>query len=273
MSPNAYACDVSVVIITWKAKQFLSNLLQSIYKHTKDITFEVVVVDNNSGDGTSEMVKSDYPSAKLLMNPTNMGVASARNRGIAEAKGKYIFIIDVDTELFENSIEKLFLFMEENPQCGIVGSQLVDGERKMQYSSRRFPSLLVMVFRRLDFFSVVKHSEALRRHMMLDWDHSDVREVDYVIGACQFIRHDVLNEIGSYDSHIFYGPEDLDMCLRVWNSSRTVVFYPHTKIYHYEQRITKKKPLSLITLRHLYGILYLFWKYRGRIERKLKSKP
>lgn len=271
MSTKSYAYDVSVVIISWKAKQFLSSLLKSIYGHTKNVTFEVILVDNDSRDGTCDMVQEEYPQVKLISNQTNLGVAPARNRGIDAATGKYLFVIDVDTELFENSIEKLFAFMETHPQCGIVGSQLVDADGRLQYTSRRFPGLLVMIFRRLDFLSSVRNSKALRQHIMAEWDHGSIREVDYVIGACQFIRHDVLKKIGSYDGRIFYGPEDLDMCLRVWKSSYTVVYYPHTKIYHYEQRITKRRVLSLITFKHLLGILYLFWKYRGRISRPITT--
>src|ERR1039458_296941 len=161
MYSKSYVCDVSVVIISWNARQFLSSLLMSIYRHTKNITFDVILVDNDSRDGTCDMVREKYPQVKLISNQINIGVAPARNKGIRAARGKYIFVIDVDTELSENSIEKLFSFMESNPQCGIVGSQLVDAEGKLQYSSRRFPGFLVMIFRRLDFLSIVKNSDTL----------------------------------------------------------------------------------------------------------------
>ncbi len=102
---------------------------------------------------------------------------------------------------------------------------------------------------------------------MQDWDHQDIKEVDYLIGACQFIRTDVVKKIGMYDDRIFYGPEDIDFCLRIWKAGWKVMYYPFTQMIHHEQRITKKNFFSSIALRHFMGILYIYKKYNFRISK------
>jgi len=259
--------DISIVIISWKMKDLLQSCLQSIYKFTKEVKPEIIVIDNNSQDGTLEMIEKEFPEIILIKNNENRGVAPARNQGIAIAQGKYVLILDADVEIIENSILKLFEFMETNPECGIVGSKLVSTDRQLQFSCKRFPSLLSFIFRRLEHFNFVKNSKTLRYHTMQDWDHKEIQEVDYLIGACQFIRVDVIAKIGMYDDKIFYGPEDIDYCLRIWRAGWKVMYYPNTQIVHHEQRITKKNIFSTISIKHFIGILYIYKKYNFKINK------
>ena len=111
--------NVSIVIISWKMKDLLQKCLQSIYKFTSEVTFEIIVIDNNSQDGTSEIIETEFPEIILIRNKENCGVAPARNQGIKIARGRYILILDADMELKENSIEQLYRFMESNPDVGL----------------------------------------------------------------------------------------------------------------------------------------------------------
>lgn len=264
---DANKIDVSIIIISWKMKDLLKVCLDSIYKVTSGITFELIVVDNYSQDGTSEMIENNYRDIQLIKNDSNRGVAAARNQGINTAKGKYILNLDADMELNENSIDLMFRYMEQNPSVGLIGCKLVDSLNKLQYSCKRFPNLFALVFRRLEHHKFIQNSTTLKKHIMKDWDHSSIREVDYVIGACQFFRRELVNKVGLYDEKIFYGPEDMDYCLRLWKENYKVVYYPFTSIFHHEQRITKKKLLSKITLKHVQGIFYIYFKYKGKIRR------
>lgn len=259
--------EISIVIISWKMRDLLERCLKTIYKYTTDVTFEVIVIDNNSQDGTSEMIEKHFPQVRLIKNPENRGVAPARNQGIRETRGKYILILDADIELVDNSIKHLFDFMENNPDAGIVGCKLVDKDFNLQSSCKRFPTILAFLFRRLEWFEVVKNSKTLKYHTMQDWDHNETREVDYLIGACQFFRREVVDKIGMYDDKIFYGPEDIDFCLRIWKAGWKVYYYPFTQIIHHEQRITKKNLFSKISIKHLAGIFYLYRKYNFRLHK------
>ena len=264
---NDKEINVSIVIISWKMKNLLQSCLQSIYKYTSGVKLEIIAIDNNSQDGTSEMIEEGFPEVILLKNKENRGVAPARNQGMAIAAGKYVLILDADVELIENTILKLYEFMESNPDCGVVGSKLVSTERQLQFSCKRFPNLLSFIFRRLEHFDGIRNSKTLRYHTMQDWDHKEIKEVDYLIGACQFIRGEVIKKIGMYDDKIFYGPEDIDFCLRIWKSGWKVIYYPFTQIVHHEQRITKKNIFSSISLKHFIGILYIYRKYNFKISK------
>ena len=247
-------------------KNLLRKCLESIYKFISELSYEIVLIDNDSIDGTCEMVQENFPEVTLVRNQKNLGVAPARKQGMQLANGNYILILDADTELIENSVKSLYEFMEENKECGLIGCKLVDAQMNLQYSCKRFPSLLSLLFRRLEHIKFIGKSRTLINHMMMDWDHNEIREVDYLIGACQFIRREVIDKIGYYDTAIFYGPEDIDYCLRIWRAGWKVIYYPFTKIVHHEQRITKRKILSDISLKHLKGIFYLYYKYKGRIK-------
>lgn len=259
--------QLSIVIISWKMKSLLQTCLKSIYSFTKEINYEIILIDNNSEDGTVEMIENEFPQIRLIKNPENRGVAPARNQGMEIAAGKYILILDADVELVENSILKLFEYMESNSECGIVGSKLVSTNRQLQYSCKRFPTLLAFLFRRLEHIEFINNSQTLRFHTMKDWDHKEIKEVDYLIGACQFIRSEVIKKIGMYDDKIFYGPEDIDFCLRTWRAGWKVVYFPQTEIIHHEQRITKKNIFSKVSLKHFLGILYLYKKYKFNINK------
>ena len=259
--------DISIVLITWKMKNLLAKLLDSVKDFSKGFSYEIIVVDNNSQDGTIELIENKYPEIVLIKNKENLGVAPARNIGMKQTKGKYVLILDADMQLKENSILKMFEFMEENLSCGLVGSKLIYENGDLQYSCKRFPSLMSLFARRLEGINLVRNSKILTHHIMSDWDHKSVNEVDYVIGACQFIRSEVIEKIGYYDDKIFYGPEDLDFCLRVWRAGWQVIYFPKTSITHFEQRITKKTLFSKITIKHLLGIFYIFRKYNGKLTR------
>jgi len=264
MNKNEY--DLSIIIISWKMKDLLKICLASIYKYTDGLSYEIILVDNYSEDGTIDMVEKIFPNVYLIKNSQNRGVAPARNQGLKIAKGKYILILDADMELIENSILSLYQFMERTPDCGMVGAKLVDSDKYTQYSCKRFPSIMALIYRRLEYFTFIKESKLLNYHLMKEWDHNSIREVDYLIGACQFFLREIKDKIGLYDDKIFYGPEDIDYCLRIWKAGWKVYYYPFTKIIHYEQRITKRNPFSRISLRHILGIFYIYKKYGGNLK-------
>lgn len=261
-----HTVDLSIVIITWRMRDFLGNLLTSIYRYTKGVRFEVIVVDNNSDDGTAEMVKSRFPQVSIVRNDRNRGVAAARNQAFRLAKGKHVMTLDADTLLTENSFKKMVDFIERTPDAGVCGCKLVFPDATVQPSGRKYPTILALIFRRLKRFSFAVRSEALRNHEMAEWHRADTRAVDYVIGACQIIRRRAMDEVGMLDDRIFYGPEDIDYCLRMYEKGWKVYYFPKTQIIHYEQRMTKRNMFSKISLFHLFGLIYLFGKYRGKLS-------
>jgi N-acetylglucosaminyl-diphospho-decaprenol L-rhamnosyltransferase len=261
------APDLSIIIITWKMRAMLESLLDSIYTYTKDIQYEIVVVDNHSQDGTVEMLKRRFPNVRLIENEENRGVAFARNQAFRVATGRYVLTLDADMQLVENSLAQLVRFMDQTPDAGLCGCKLIFPDETVQPSGRRFPTPMAFLLRRLDFIPFLRNSKTLRNHEMADWDRSDTRTVDYVIGACQMIRREALQQVGLLDESIFYGPEDVDYCLRMYHHGWRVYYVADTRIIHFEQRLTKKKLFSKLTWLHLKGVWYLFQKYRWRLSR------
>jgi len=239
--------------------------VSSIRKNTTLKDYELIIIDNNSQDGTKKFLRSiNDKKCIVIFNSKNRGVGPARNQGLKIARGEYILILDVDTVVLKNAIDRLVAYLDEDEKCGIVGSKLLDSNGNLQFTCRYFPTGLSKLLRRLAF----KWSKlALNYEEMHDWDHESVKEVDYIIGACQMIRKKLVEDIGFIDERIFYGPEDVDYCLRAWQSGYKVVYDPDAVMIHDEQRVTKKI-FSRITLEHVKGLAYYFLKHKYFISRK-----
>ncbi len=259
--------DVSVVVISWRMKELLQAMLESVLRHTQGVTYEVIVVDNDSRDGTPEAVGTVFCDVRLISNTENRGVAPARNQAFRIAEGRYIVTLDADMILNENSLKTMMNFMDATPDAGLCGCKLTFPDGTVQPSCRRFPTFYAQLLRRLQAFTLVRRSKTLRFHEMAEWDRSETREVDYVIGACQFIRKAAMDEVGMLDEDIFYGPEDVDYCLRMKQKGWKVYYYPGTKIVHYEQRVTKKKLFSKLSWLHFKGVLHLYRKHGWKLSR------
>ena len=262
------AKDLSVVIATWNARGLLENCLCSIYQSTSGVEFEIIVVDNASTDGTLNMLAA-FPEVKVIENQTNRGVAPARNQGIEIAKGRYILLLDADTMVTPGAIEALVEFMDNSHKVGLAGPKLISPEGELQLTCRHFPTVFSKILRRIPLSFA---QDLLRRELLADWDHDSVGEVDYVIGACQIIRREALDEVGLLDDKIFYGPEDIDYCIRMWRKGWAVCYNPFAAVVHFEQRVTKGKLFSKLTWLHLRGLIYYFIKY-GYLFDTSRLKP
>lgn len=259
--PDPCKPDLSVIVISWRMRDLLARMLETLYQHTKGVSFEVVCVDNGSEDGTAEMVSERFPTVRLLRNEKNLGVAPARNQGLRVATGRYVAILDADLELVEDALGPLVEFLDSNSKAGIVGSKLVFPDGTVQFNAKRFPGLFALLARRLSFLNAIDGGRALSSHEMRDWDRSDTREVDYLIGACQVFRRELLEQVGYLDEEIFYGPEDVDFCLRVRRAGWQIWYRHDVKIIHHEQRITKRNPLSSLSRKHYAGLIHFFRKH------------
>jgi len=250
---------LSVVIITWNDLGYIRQCLESL--SSLRVPEEIIVVDNGSTDGTVEVVNRDFPAVRLLVNESNRGVAKARNQGIKLARGRYLLLLDSDTVVARGSLEAMVDYLSSHPDVGLVGPRLVDLNGDTQLSCRRFPTLWTAVFRRLDRLKWFDRAGVLNFHLMREFDHESIRQVDYVIGACQLISRESLDSVGLLDERIFFGPEDIDFCLRLWQSGWKVVYFPGAVVYHAERRRTKNLA-SLIHWRHVWAKLYFFRKHR-----------
>jgi hypothetical protein len=246
--------DYTVIILTWNSRQHLAACVESLREAAPGYRGALTVIDNGSVDGTPEMVRELAPEARLVRNPKNRGVAAARNQGLALARSPVSIILDVDTVVLPGAFARLLSFLESAPSVGVCGPRLLLPDGSVQRSCQLFPTVLDKIARQLP------HSLGerwLRYVELADWDHTGVRDIDYVVGACQAIRMSALHSVGWLDERIFYGPEDVDLCLRMRLRGWRVTYLGDAVVRHECQRVTRRR-LNLLTLRHILGLAHLY---------------
>lgn len=243
--------DVSIIIVSYKTRGLVKNCLRSLAENlagTK-LKYDIWVVDNDSNDGTVELVQEKFPNVNLKVLNKNYGYAKAVNEGIKVSSGKYIFLVNPDMLFLEGRpIEEMFDFMEVNRNVGIVGPKLINPDKSIQYSCRKFENLLMPLYRRTILKDTKKGVEINQDFLMSDWEHNQIKEVDWVIGTGLFARRDMTESLGGMDERFFMYYEDVDLCRRFWQNNWKVVYYPKSPIIHYHGRMSAES----------FGIVSLF---------------
>lgn len=230
--------DLSISIINWNTGDYLKKCLQSIEENVEGISYEAIVVDNNSSDGSIDMIRNCFPKIKLIENRTNLGFSRANNQAIKKAAGRYILLLNPDTLVLDKAIVKMIDFMEQHSNTGIIGCKLLNEDGSVQMSCRTFPTLnsLFHTFTGLD--TKFPKSPILSHHIMSYWNHDEIREVDWVSGACLIVRHAVIKQIGLLDEQFFMYYEDLDYCRRARQKGWRIYYLPEAQIIHYRAKST-----------------------------------
>ena len=261
---QAQRVSVSVIILTWNSEHEIAACLTSLAQGLGECSFEVIVIDNGSKDKTCAVIEATRLEVRLLRNSVNRGVAPARNQGISLARGEYILILDDDTIVRPGAFDCLIRYMESQPEVGLCGPKLTDANGNLRLSCGQFPTLVNKLARCMP--SIVAR-KVNRTAEMADWDHRSIREVDYVIGACQLIRRRVLREVGLYDERFFYGAEDFDMCLRMRQTGWLVIYNPDAAIMHKERRASRSLKSGLLW-KHVCALGYFFYKHGYLLSRR-----
>lgn len=245
--------QLSIVIITWNQLSYLQDCLCSLQPVMQREDVEVIVVDNGSEDGTCQYLTVNYPQIYLHINDCNKGVAYARNRGLELAQGKKVLFLDNDTVVNENAISGMEIYLDEHSKVGLCACRLVDSNSQIQDSFKPFPGLWLKI---KNVLGITKTNAP-----DLQTVTSPIEPV-YVIGACQMIRREVIEQIGLLDENIFYGPEDADYCMRIVAEGWKVVYLPQYTIVHHWRRATNKKLFSRLAWKHFCALCYFYAKYK-----------
>ena len=251
--------DLSVIIVSYNVVNFLRGCLTSIHHAAPQISFEVLVVDNASGDGSAQMVRAEFPQVTLLANESNYGFARANNQALRISKSGYHLLLNPDTLVSQGSLDKMVEFMDHHPDAGASGCQLVWPDGAVQPSCRTFPSLLAVFLRGTRLHKL--YNKPVARYLMADWNHSSVREVDWVFGACLLLRRKALEDVGLLDEGFFLYYEDIDLCYRLKARGWKVYYNPQIQVVHYYQRASARGILNRATLEHVKSVFRLFKKH------------
>ncbi|MFH1369561.1 MAG: glycosyltransferase family 2 protein [Elusimicrobiota bacterium] len=253
--------ELSIIIVCYNSLGHLKRCFDSIINSHDNLSKEVVVVDNGSSDGSAEFVKSSFPQFKLIENGKNMGFACANNIGIKNSRGKYLLILNPDTEIAADSLEKLVEFLKNTGDAGAVGPKLLYPDGSLQLSCRSFYTVRTILFRR-----ILTHlnPKLERDHLMLDWDHNSVKEVDWVLAACLLTTREVMEKAGYFDEKYRLYFEDVDFCYRIKQLGYKTYYFPFSTVTHHHQR-ESAKGFSNKTLWHLQSMVRFFNKHGWKL--------
>jgi GT2 family glycosyltransferase len=255
-----FSRDLSVIIVNWNTKELLLNCIESLYRTIKGLSFEIFVVDNGSKDGSVNSVRKAFPEIELIQNQRNLGFARANNEALRKRKGQYALLSNTDVILKDGAIETLAEFMDRNPDVGIAGGQLINGDGSKQNSFDNFPSLATEVLNK-SLLRILFPTRYPSKRV----SYSSPIDVQSVIGACMIVRSQAIREVGLLDEDYFFFMEETDWCYRMKRRGWHVCYVPRAEIIHLQGRTANLvKDRAKI---EYYRSLYLFFKkHKGRAQ-------
>ena len=237
--------NLSNIIVSWNAKEYLDECLQSIVENAPPFAFETIVVDNASTDGAPDLVEKKYPQVHLIRNAENLGFAKANNIGIEQSKGKYICLINSDAVVLKDCLDLMCRYMDEHPEIGVLGPRVLNRDGSLQPTCREFPTFWKNLCRATALDKLFPKSKIFGGYFMMNWSHDTVREVDFLSGCFMLVRKSAIEQVGLLDDNFFFYGEDKDWCKRFWKAGWKVVYFPHAEAIHYLYGSSDKDPVKL----------------------------
>ncbi|MHB8754117.1 MAG: glycosyltransferase family 2 protein [Candidatus Acidiferrales bacterium] len=254
--------DLSIIIVTWNVRKYAEECLTSIYAQKCDASFEVIVVENASTDGTAEMIREQFPQVKLIANSENLGFARANNIGMEFADGKYLCLINPDVSLPSDCLSNMYRYMETQPTIGLLGPKMRLGDGKVGRSGMRFPTIWNSFLRALALDSLFKRATRFKGLLMADFQFDYTRDMDVLNGWFWMVRREAVNQVGPLDEHFFMYGEDIDWCKRFHLAGWRVVFYSDAEAIHYGGASSANAPVRFFIEMQRANLRY--WKkYHG----------
>lgn len=256
--------DLSIVIVTWNAKAVLLDALESIDREIRSredagrIEAETLVVDNGSVDGTLEAVAERFPWAEVIALPKNVGFAAGNNVGLRRAKGRYAVLLNSDTVVLPDSLERCVRYLDAHPEVGVVGPQLVNPDGSAQNCIHNYPSLVTELVPKGLLETLFP-----RRFPSKRYARAEPIEVEAVLGACLFVRREVLESVGPMPEDYFFFLEETDWCFRIREAGWRIVHVPDARVVHVFGASTKKKLPAETRIEYHRSLYHFFRKNRG----------
>ncbi len=233
---------LSILIVNWNTRELLAQCLRSIYATADDLALEVVVVDNASSDGSVAMIRQHFPQVRLIANDANLGFARANNQAIAVSQGRYLLLLNSDTEVKPGALQALVAFMDAHPEAGAVGGRLRFPDGRVQGSHGRLPTLLSEIVNTLGFVAWRSTSPADAEAAP---DDRQAVETEWLLGACLMVRREVVEQVGGLDEQFFIYSEEIDWCRRIREAGWRVFYLPQAEVIHYWRGSTRQRQAAM----------------------------
>ena len=276
--------DLSISIVSWNVKEYLRNCLRSVFDTVNNVSFEVIVVDNNSNDETVQMVKDEFPFVKLIENKKNLGFAAANNQAIKQAKGKYILLLNPDTIILPGTIKGMVDFMNSHPEVSISSCRKIDKNGNQDLSDwiiRRYDPFSSFSFYMFikgavlhHFSNLLPNSKIIKKNIFnmsistIDFDlrnKNNPVEVNVVWGSFMMMRREVIKQVGEFDESFFFEREDVDFCLRTKGAGCKIYSCPQYKIIHLKKRSISQWNKKARQDIKAYSRFLFYSKHKGKI--------
>lgn len=257
--------DVSIIIVAWNVRELLYNCIKSVYEQTEGISFEIIYVDNASEDGSFEMVRKEFPEARIIQNEVNEGFIKANNQAIEIAEGRYVLLLNSDTIVLGNAVAKTVAVADQHKDAAVVGCKVLNSDKSLQRACFMYPSILNMFLSATYLYKIFPRSRFFGRERMTWWDFNDVREVETVCGCYSLVRKEAIDEVGVMDPTYFVYGDDPDWCYRFKKYGWRIMFTPGAEIVHLGGQTTKQ--MSREFKWQLYGSILIFMRlHRSKVS-------
>ncbi len=250
---------LSVIIVNFNVKHYLEQCLVSVMNALKGIDSEIIVVDNNSSDGSQQMLAEKYPRITSILNKENLGFSKANNQALEISKGEYVLLLNPDTLVEETAFRKSILFMDSHPEAGGLGVKMINGKGAyLPESKRGFPTPSTAFFRFSGLAQLFSRSSLFNKYHLGNLDPDETHQIEVLAGAYMFLRKKVLDTIGFLDESFFMYGEDIDLSYRITKAAYKNFYYPEIRIIHYKGESTKKSSINYVLI--FYKAMLIFAK-------------
>jgi GT2 family glycosyltransferase len=254
--------DVSVIIVSWNAREFLRNCLNSIQEVGRSTVREIIVVDNASIDGSAEMVADQFPEVLLIRSAENLGFARANNLGIKRSSGSWLALVNSDVIVHANCFPKLVDFLSSHEKVGLVGPKIFGGDGRLQPSCRRLPTLWNTTCQTFALPSIFPRSNLFSGRQLPLSTYESAQEVEVLSGCFWMARRSAVDQVGGLDERFFFYAEDVDWCKRFWDNGWKIMLVPEATATHFGGGSSANAPLRY-SIEMIRANLLYWRKHRG----------
>jgi N-acetylglucosaminyl-diphospho-decaprenol L-rhamnosyltransferase len=258
--------ELVIVIINYNTWDLLGDCLKGILRTPPPCHFEVQVVNNGPPDELLNVGMDKYPGVRFHQAPRNLGFAGAANLGASLLKSPYLLVMNPDVIPEPNSWARLRETLLAHPAAGLVVPKLVNPDGSLQDSARRFYSMKTLLLRRSPFNRLFPRHPAIQHHLMKEWDHQGIAEIDWALGAAMLVRKEALQGKKIFDERFFLYFEDVDLCYRLRDSGWKVLYDSAAVMVHKHRRESARNWLHPVKFYHLSSLMKFLLKHHFRLS-------
>ncbi|NEW07098.1 glycosyltransferase family 2 protein [Paenibacillus sp. SYP-B3998] len=249
--------DLSIIIVNYNTRELTLKCIHSVLASTPSYSYEIILIDNASSDGTIQAVEEQFPQVTCIANKENVGFSKANNQGIKIAKGRYVLLLNSDTVVQTDTLDIMLRFMDAHPTVGASGCKIVLPDGSLDKACKRgFPTPSASFYYAFGFSKLFPNNPRFNQYQLGYLDADQEYPIDSLVGAFMLVRREAIDQVGMLDEEFFMYGEDIDWCYRIKQAGWVNYYYPRTQIIHYKGASSRKKPYKIIYEFHRAMILF-----------------